>query len=51
MTFINKADHSNPANQFASLSAKSYYGSALINTTEPSDVPHVVLGRVHSKFV
>ncbi len=50
MTFVNKADHSNPANQFASITAKVYYGSCLILTTATGDVPHVVLGRVKSTF-
>jgi N4-gp56 family major capsid protein len=53
MTLIDKADNANPANQFASLTAKAYYGSALIYnsaTSDASDVPHVVLGRVQSTF-
>ena len=50
MTLVNSADNANPANQFASLTAKTYYGSALVLTTETSDVPHVVLGRVKSTF-
>jgi N4-gp56 family major capsid protein len=43
-----KASHSNPAAQFASMGAKSYYGSVLIWTNEATDVPHVVLVRCQS---
>jgi N4-gp56 family major capsid protein len=49
ITFLTtKADHSNPAAQFASLSAKSYYGAVLIKTNESTDVPHVCLVRCQS---
>lgn len=53
VTYIDKPDSANPANQFALMSAKTYYGAALIynaSTSDASDVPHVVLGRVLSTF-
>ncbi len=49
-TLVNKPDNANPANQFAQLSAKTYFGSVLIKTSESTDCPHVVLGRVLSTF-
>lgn len=53
ITVIDTPDHANPANQFAQITAKTYYGAALIynpTTSAASDVPHVVLGRVQSTF-
>jgi len=47
---VNKADNANPANQYATLSAKTYFGSVLLKTSETTDVSHVVLGRVLSTF-
>jgi N4-gp56 family major capsid protein len=49
-TLVNKADNANPANQYALLSAKTYFGSVWIKTSDTSDVSHVVLGRVLSTF-
>jgi len=49
-TLVNKADNANPANQYATLSAKTYFGSVFLKTSDASDVSHVVLGRVQSTF-
>lgn len=49
--YNDKVDAANPARQFATITAKSYYGAAWAKTNESSDVSHVVLGRVKSTFV
>jgi hypothetical protein len=48
--WVDKPDSANPLAQYAQLGAKSYFGAVLIKTSETTDVPHVVLGRVQSTF-